>query len=536
MATSNQYLYFYGNRIINNARFQIGTDIGSENQASNDIQIVELARGSGGRVVSSRRSPKQITISSSILPSFANQSMEDAVKDYKSIFIEEDRYFRIVPDYEVLLNPIATTGLTNSGSAGSLSINSNFWEYTDLDNPTGSKGSIEFDISTSTATATITTTTLGADVSSYANTTSNFEFMVYIPDVSIVSSISFKIGNDASNYFSGSTNLNYEGKPLSNGWNLISINFVFRRYEDGTDSTVTVKNGETGTVNLANTFNYFQLNIGTDQSKAVAGCMLGALFWVNEDRVRNHRTYQQGVISFDKSYKYSTTNRNAVVSLINQTGYGESTHSFQQFSLTSQTALSTTKTVDFDGSFEPKPYQTLTLNTATNIRNLVYANRTTGDNIALTRDWTDGDISVLDSLTPDITTNGQDQDPGDYNLPTPVLGRNTLSIYFEQSNNEDLNYLDQNSKERRVGGVYYLAQSFTPTITGTLTTAGMRYIRQITATGTGTFSNNLSLYIMSDSAGSPGSILTTSSNFSIYTYANNVAEIIDSKLYTPLPS
>lgn len=63
------------------------------------------------------------------------------------------------------------------------------------------------------------------DLSAYVNQASFFLY-TYLPDAADVSAVQFRIGSDASNYYSLSTTTNQQGNAFTNGWNLLQFKWA----------------------------------------------------------------------------------------------------------------------------------------------------------------------------------------------------------------------------------------------------------------------------------------------------------------------
>jgi hypothetical protein len=116
-------------------------------------------------------------------------------------------------------------------------------------------GSINFDINVSQSSnnfaAIYNTNASPKDLSDYGSD-GVLLIDVYIPDATYTSSITFRWGNNASNYFSATVTTDVNGNPLSSGWNSVAFN-----WEDAT---------ETGTVNVT-AIKYYYISINYTASQ-----------------------------------------------------------------------------------------------------------------------------------------------------------------------------------------------------------------------------------------------------------------------------
>lgn len=117
---------------------------------------------------------------------------------------------------QVILSTMnSTTGWTAGGTASSLSLNQ----------ASGWIGQTSLKCNVTTGTGTITNSTLtSADLTSYEGIGTAF-LAVYIPSTTNLTSITLKLGSDASNYYSVTSTAGFTGAWTPNNWLLVPFDF-----------------------------------------------------------------------------------------------------------------------------------------------------------------------------------------------------------------------------------------------------------------------------------------------------------------------
>ncbi len=293
-------------------------------------------------------------------------------------------------------------------------------------------------------------------------------------------------------YYSASITTNYEGLPLENGWNYLSVPWG----NDVQGKIIT----ESGIVDDT-AINYLYTQINYSASASNFNFKLGGFFHVQEDFVRNYPCNLDGGVSFEPDWAFQTDNlkNNYSCKLLNYTGYGIATHAIRLFSQSNITTTSATQIVDLKGNLEPALNNTFTLNTTTNLTDLRFANLNTNETIKWTNTWVNGDVVNFNKLTTQVTRNGANQDFVG-KLPSAQVGINRLQmsvvtganilINQETVNNALTIYEDSFSK---IAGY----QTFLTTSSGTLTSVEVLIQWNTGAT----------IYITADSASEPSTVL-----------------------------
>jgi len=136
-------------------------------------------------------------------------------------------------------------------------------------------------------------------------------------------------------YYSASITTNYEGLPLENGWNYLSVPWG----NDVQGKIIT----ESGIVDDT-AINYLYTQINYSASASNFNFKLGGFFHVQEDFVRNYPCNLDGGVSFEPDWAFQTDNlkNNYSCKLLNYTGYGIATHAIRLFSQSNITTTSAT--------------------------------------------------------------------------------------------------------------------------------------------------------------------------------------------------
>lgn len=449
-------LYIYGNNNLQNLRFQTDQDTGRD-ASSYDVQRSPKARGIGTVPINFRIDEKAIAIRGGITdPDQRNPNLQRHIDDLKYIFSRNDRLFRTIPEYIILMKP-PHTGLDSwsvADDASALSLDNEEFQL--------ERNSLKFTINPATSAntyATIVNSSLPAvNLSSKVVSgvrTGNIEQWVYIPDRTNIDSVEIRFGSSAANYYSATFTSNYEGKGIENGWNLFS--------KPWKDWTVT---GTPVTSSL--TYLRAQFNLSNVAATQTAYRIDGML-WVNEDKVRNFAAYRVGGVSIPMEYKrqHATT---FSLTLINYKGLATATHDVTVFSQTGVTSISNTQTFELAGAVDLLPVINVKFNAVTNLNQFKITNETTGEYIYFDDTFAINDEILIDNYNQVVTRNGVNlQFKGGKLLSFPK-GVNKLKAEVIQNNNLTLDYTSGYDTESYLDGSTNnrLAQSFTPSVSGSL--------------------------------------------------------------------
>lgn len=479
-------LVYFGN---NNLQKESITVSFSENRFGSGqlIQDMALARLPGSKVVNTKLDAKVIAINGS-LKTVNSLTMQDVVDDLGRILVsDEEHYFRIVQDYVQLSDTTSTSGWTAKTNVSSVALDQTDFQI--------DKASISFAQTTANAIATLQYDFTSTNLTNYLTSDYNYELWVYIPNAYYVDNVTFRIGNDASNYYGAEFSANYEGNILTNGWNLLSINFG--------DLT------ETGTV-TDNAIDHIEIEIENKNTptSALTGFKIGGILIVKEDMVRNYRSYRNGRFEIENNY-FNIEHARFNCEFFNYTGYAESTFYFEELASTTSTGNSYIGDYNIEGTYVSQPELTLTLNTATSLTSIVYTNLDLGQSISLSSTFTNGDIIQFGGNDYRFLKNGSAVDYTGV-LPFAILGTNNYQIGFGISSSVNEPASAMTDAYDAIGGTFggstaeYYAQSFVCNKTGYISNVRLKY--QTLAS-----SRTLSLLLTTSTSGSPGTTIASTS-------------------------
>ncbi len=499
----------FGNHLLTNSRFLVDR---SDNKTLSpfEIQSIPRARAAGSSVVFSRPSQKLIKFTGSVLGNTLHEFRDNKLA-FDKIFDLDTHYLRYIPDYLEVFVPTTTTNWSAADDAASIGINTDNYQYgnTGQDTYQGGK-SLSFNVDVSADAdnqASVSNVSLTPkDLTSVA-LTGNFEIAVYIPDTYYITSIDVRVGTDASNYYYANLTTNYEGNPLTNGWNWLSIPWNSNTSKTGTPTDSNIH------------YLFVQLNYGASQGD-MTGVLVDSLLWVNEDLVRNYPCYKQDV-AFDSGPDDITSNSYSA-NFLNYTGYAKSTHAEELFSETGVTGVSDTQVVTIDGSMPALPLFNIHINTVTDIASFSIKNLNTGQQIDLSpTSLAAGDVisfggenyqSLKNSLPMAFTNVIPTFKNGVNRLQLNIVGSSDTYVpavaIVADSTRTNSNYPNNESNQR------YIAQSFTASATSTIT----QFTFEAYTTG---FNMGMNPYeavswkIVNDNAGSPGSTILASGSVNV---------------------
>lgn len=479
MAT--QIIYGYQN-LTNNKMTTNATD-GGRNTAPNLINSTELSRTNGAIVTNVKPSSKVITLTGSMqVPSGSSLSLLDIATEYDEALDKEDRILRIVRSYTEVASMSAISGWSLGGDATNLTADSTNYQY--------GTASLNFDINTvSSSNLTIENSTLTQVDLSAVDETGSFGLWVFLPSKDYFTDLTLRVGNDSSNYWSGTLTTNHEG-TVDSGWNY----FVFEWSQMS----------ETGTV-TPSAIDYVYIDIDYSGSSPVeTDYRVDGLVWNDEDETRNYRAYRQ---SFDKGdLAFQTQTTDISIELFIYEGIGFSTFTEQILNDTNITSVTTTNRIDFGGSYEPVPVMTVDVTTATNLADITIKNLENNQQVSVTpSSINDGDIFTFDFAGKDVAQNDESID---YDSVFPVIQPERVGIELILGSSA-ANTQQQTTGDASQWGTtsaYRLAQTFTAGATGNISNLQV-YGRLNDSYGNSTAAFAVGIY--NDSGGSLGSLIDT---------------------------
>ena len=414
-------LILYGSQNLSNKKF--GIENASELRGSMfSIQKINNARFPGSTIVDKKVSDKSINVSC-VLRATDNLTLRDVENEYAKALNEEDRYFRICRNYHVFTQMEDYLGWQYQGDATSLEFDDDVFQYGD--------GSIKFNSDVSEAN---TYTGISTEQATEYNLgpydgNGSFELWVYLPQVLGISTIELAIGNNTSNYYSGTTTEQYDDTEFRIGWNFISLKL----------SEMSI----TGTIDPYNFGSYISVKINYNGSMTDHDDFrVGGVLWQEEDETVNYNSYISGFMV--DSQHYDISRANGRLSVVAYEGIAESTHEYNVLGLRDQVGATATGSVDLDGSFTPSPIITVDIKSATNVSGITLSNTTTGDSVSVDRTYSAGEILIIDTDNREVTVGGESQDYDDV-LPRFVLGNNDIQISIKTTGEESLEYETQDS-------------------------------------------------------------------------------------------
>lgn len=372
------------------------------------IQTENNARAAGRTVVTSDVDEKTISLKVTAASDPSREAI-DVWNELMAEFEKMGRFLRVTPatNWEQLTPLLSADDYQLTGDA----TNRVYMTTRRILN-----AGIGFDILTGLSVsnyAKITNTALGGvDLSAY-NGMGNFEVSLFVPDAAYVTSVQLQVGSDISNYATYLFTLQYDGTPISDGWNYFSIPWALMTITGAVDP------------NLMARFVDVQINYTADQ-QTVLGCVLGGIIWQNDDRSVNYKTYYAG-FDVEKTDR-KATRISGTLKLLNPEGLGESTSLETLNSLSGQTSASNSIVSTFEGTYPPRPVVRMRFSTVTNLSSVVLTNQTTGDVVTITPvAWAANDVVEFNLITKQVLINNRTVAYANV-LPRFSLGRNKLNI------------------------------------------------------------------------------------------------------------
>ena len=414
-------LILYGSQNLSNKKCGV-EDISNFRGNLNTIQKIRNSRFAGSTVVEKKVEEKSIVLRG-VLRSTPDKTLEEILNEYSGGLSKEDRYLRLSTNYHVFTTLADRTGWQVMGDTTSLDFDTEEFQYGD--------GSIVFNNDVSEANTycgVYTNVAEETDLSAYGNSGS-FEAWVYLPTSVGVESIEIRVGNDASNYYSGGVTQQYDGTPFEMGWNYISI------LVESMDITGTIDPYSIGEY-LYTAINYNDLMTDNDDFR------VGGILWQDEDNTRNFKAY---VEDFRVSMGHSDINRASFdMAVMAYEGVAESTGDYVVLGTYGQTVATYTDSVDLEGTYTPLPRFIIDVKAATNVSKITFSNVSTGDSVAIERTFSAGERVVIDTSNKEVTVNGVAVDYDDV-LPRFMIGKNYIRVAISTTSLETVDELVQNT-------------------------------------------------------------------------------------------
>jgi hypothetical protein len=391
------------------------------------------------------------------------------------------RYLRIARTRTVISDADDITGWSIADDAVNVTADTSTYQVSDC--------SISFDVDVSASAndyATVSNSSISPVDLSAVSESGSVEFWVFLPDITHITSLDFRWGADATNYWYQNTiTTNYEGRPLEPGWNYISVYWPTAS-ESGVPTAAAISY-------LFTRVNYTASMIDT------TGILINGFAWMDEDNCEN---YTATVETVDMEEEPGNIDwQPFTVSMLCNNPFAYSTHDSVALERDTQTSVSKAIDITLEGSFAPSPLITYTINTPEGLSGVQYSNVTTQESISVSTAWTAGDTLNIDTETMVCYLNGMTIDY-DGVFPRHVLGFNKVRTVITSATKATVSQLLQ-------GGCIYLydttikvAQSFDPTATGTLISVSIGLSKMRNE------SLSVGVYLYSDSGGSPSAVLS----------------------------
>jgi hypothetical protein len=482
-------LVLFGNENLQRHQDIVISTDGSRNTTGNVVVTQERARGDGVAVTNTRLASKPITINGTLIDGSSSTSLQDLIAQFDAIFDKKtSQYLRFMNNWQELNLSSSATGWAGSDDAASIATRTDKYQL----NGTSLGFNIDVSASGNNYATLAYTGSQTIDLTSVQDT-GNFEFWLYIPDAQYVTSVDFRIGNDSSNYYSKNFTTDYQGQSITNGVNFFSANW---------NPTGVSPVSETGTVNNASIdYCYIRINYSSSMED-VNGCYFQGVLWTDEDRTRNYPVYRDGEIQKEGNH-YNNTFTGFTANFINHTGYAIGTHYIELFDETGITAINNKQLIDLLGGYSSLPEFTITLNTIGNMDTLSIANQKTQEQIDFDLGiLADGDIVRFGGVTKTTSLNNVTVDYTS-KIPEFDLGKQRVNLILRSSSTTTVEFDTTFTGSVNDPTMYY-AQQFAAGVTGTLQSV---YINLNVYSPSGA---NITLYIYSDNANTPNTLLATS--------------------------
>jgi len=405
------YLVLYGSQNLSNKKFLIN-NAGNLRSTSIGIQSIQNARFAGSTVVDKKVNGKTIILNG-VIQGTSELSLQEVMKEYQVAFNKEDRYLRVTTNYHMFTPMANYLGWQANGDTTTISFDEDSFQHGD--------GSIKFqtviDSNEYAGVSTISATEM--DISEYSNSGA-FEVWVYLPDITGITGVQMRVGNDSSNYYYNTETEQYDGSPIEVGWNYFSF-----RVETMNDI---------GTVDPFNFGSYIAVNVLYDDSTtAQTEFRLGGVLWQEESRSTNYKSYVSNFLVSSEYYEVDHTKY--TLDILAHEGISESTGDFNVYATANNTSATTSGELTLDGTYNPLPIVSININGATNVSGVTLSNVTTGDSVLIDRTYSAGDKLIIDTDNRSVTANGEATDYDDV-LPRFDLGVNDIQVSIQTTGEE----------------------------------------------------------------------------------------------------
>lgn len=384
-------------------------------------EIQKLANGnySGSTIVNKRIGEKPINLTG-VISADNNYSLVNAILEFDTYTNKENRYLRFARTWL----PVFSVDSVDNLLVGSDAINKTFDQTSYMFGSGSCSYDADVSVSADNKVTVQHTSNSTINIVPYGNT-GCFEFWMYIPDKTYISSFDLYVGSDTSNYLKYlSLTTQYDGTAIENGWNYFSVAIA--------DMSAI------GVPDYYRIGKYFYISTNYLSAQAdLTGFKFGGLIWQLDSDTRNYKGYFETIAKEVGHSNISHTIFKAM--FICASGLGESTDDVNIMSLTGQTAHPFTYTINMTGTYNPDPVITLGLTSQSGMDKIGLSNLTTGDTVEIDETWANGDQIVFDIPNKQILRNNTSINYTNV-LPRFVLGNNTIYIYFTSATETIISY------------------------------------------------------------------------------------------------
>jgi hypothetical protein len=455
---------------------------------TNLIQREQVARQHGTVQVNADYNEKVISFDGRIIrPSGHTPTFREIQDEFDNAMSKNQKTLRIIRTRTKISDLDSATNWAAADDAANVTTNTSNYQV--------SNAALSFDVDVSASAnnyATIANSSATAVNLSAVEETGNFEFWIYIPDKTYITSLDFTIGSDNSNYWGqDGITTTYDQKGFENGWNYISVYWPTMNYKVGSP------------VSSAIDYLYFRINYNSSMVDTT-GFLVSGLAWVDEENIENYTATVESLKmgEIHSNIEWQPFN----VSFLCNDPFSYSTVEFAALDRETLTSASKSVNLEFDGTYSPSPWIAYTINTPEGLGEITYLNETTNEQISKSTCWTAGDVFSIDTDTMRCYINGTQVDY-DGTFPRHIVGKNRISSNLSSISAVTISQTSVTSSWTMTLGTY-LAQSFTATATGTMTYVGL-YL----GASSGTSSTNV--YIYSNSGTAPSALLLNVGNISV---------------------
>lgn len=411
----------YGGYNLSNNRCITSSASGSRDYLV-PLQRLPNSRFAGSTPVNRRLNEREILLTGSI--NSAGSDFQDVLTDFKMALYKENRKLHIAPLWTEIVEPENDSDWLFMGDAISKDFDTQEYQF--------GIGSIAFTANTyASGYARLRNYDLaGVNLGEYQNQ-GNFEFWLYIPDKNIVTDISLSIGSDDSNLGYAIVDpftANYDGKPLENGWNYISIAW---------GDLIQVGNPDPYSMGR-----FVDVVVEYSSLPESQTFLFGGLLWQYDDDTKNYAGYFENIVIGTQHFDINRADFNA--RFINYDGVAVGSSDLNAFTQTGISTDSYSFDVELGGNYDPEPKIYILTNSVTNLESITIENTTTGDSVVISDTFVAGAYVIMNLETKEVTIDGSVVGYSDV-LPRFEIGKNNIKITLVSSSASSISQTTINS-------------------------------------------------------------------------------------------